>query len=125
MWMVCQADDSHVMSSFISSENYIEHALKMWSASHDCRFKGKFVKFIPTLFVLKKDCPRTRIQVKWSQLVSHRIKNGLGCKVIKLFFMIKSVEHEILIYAADKFQNSTNLNFFISQQGWAWNFSCL
>ena len=40
MWIVCQADDSHVMSSFISSENYVEHALKMSSASRDCRFKG-------------------------------------------------------------------------------------
>ena len=39
MWIVYPADDSHVMSSIISSENYIEHALKM-SASHDRRFKG-------------------------------------------------------------------------------------
>ena len=41
MWIVCQADDSHVMSSIISSENYVEHALKMSSASHDWRFKGQ------------------------------------------------------------------------------------
>ena len=36
MWIVCPADDSHVMSSIISSEN----ALKMSSASRDWRFKG-------------------------------------------------------------------------------------
>ena len=40
MWIVCQADDSHVMSTIISSENYIEHALKMLSASPDWGFKG-------------------------------------------------------------------------------------
>ena len=33
------ADDSHVMSSIIFSENYVEHALKMSSASRDWRFK--------------------------------------------------------------------------------------
>ena len=32
-------DDSHVMSSIISSENDIEHALKMLSASCDWQFK--------------------------------------------------------------------------------------
>ena len=37
---MCPADDSHVMSSIISSENYVEHALKMLPASHDWRFKG-------------------------------------------------------------------------------------
>ena len=36
--IVCQADDSHVMSSIIPSEKYIEHALKMSSASRDWRF---------------------------------------------------------------------------------------
>ena len=40
MWIVCPAEDSHVMSSIISSENYVEHALKMSSASRDGRFKG-------------------------------------------------------------------------------------
>ena len=40
MWIVCPADDSHVMSSIISSENYVEHALRMSSASRDWRFKG-------------------------------------------------------------------------------------
>ena len=40
IWIICPADDSHVMSSIISSKNYIEHALKMSSASHDWRFKG-------------------------------------------------------------------------------------
>ena len=40
MRIVCQADNSHVMSSIISSENYVEHALKMLSASRDWRFKG-------------------------------------------------------------------------------------
>ena len=40
MWIVCPTDDSHVMSSIISSENYIEHALKMSSASRDWHFKG-------------------------------------------------------------------------------------
>ena len=40
MWIVCQADDSHVMSLIISSENYVEPALKMSSASRDWRFKG-------------------------------------------------------------------------------------
>ena len=39
MWIVCQVDDSHVMSSIISSEKY-EHALKMPSASHGWHFKG-------------------------------------------------------------------------------------
>ena len=34
------ADESHVISSIISSENYVEHALKMSSASRDWRFKG-------------------------------------------------------------------------------------
>ena len=33
MWIVCQADDSHVMSSIISSENHVEHALKISSAN--------------------------------------------------------------------------------------------
>ena len=36
----CPADDSHVMSSIIPSENYVEHALKMSSASRDWGFKG-------------------------------------------------------------------------------------
>ena len=37
----CQADDSHVMSSIISSEKYKKkHALKMSSASRDWHFKG-------------------------------------------------------------------------------------
>ena len=40
MWIFCQADNSHVMSSIISSENYVEHALKMSSAGRDWRFKG-------------------------------------------------------------------------------------
>ena len=40
MWIVCQADDSHAMSSIISSENYVEHAWKMLSASRDLHFKG-------------------------------------------------------------------------------------
>ena len=40
MRIVCQADDSHVMSSIISSENYVENALKMSSASQDWPFKG-------------------------------------------------------------------------------------
>ena len=40
MWIVCQADDSHVMSSIISSEKYEKHALKKSSASCDWRFKG-------------------------------------------------------------------------------------
>ena len=35
MWIVCLADDSHVMPSIISSENYVEHALKILSASRD------------------------------------------------------------------------------------------
>ena len=39
IWIVCQAGDSHVMSSIISSENYVEHALKISSASRDWRFK--------------------------------------------------------------------------------------
>ena len=30
----------HVISSIISSENYVGHALKMSSASRDWRFKG-------------------------------------------------------------------------------------
>ena len=38
MWIVCWADDSHVMSSIISPENYVEHALKMLFASPDGRF---------------------------------------------------------------------------------------
>ena len=38
--ITCKADDSHVISSIISSENYVEHALKMSSASRDWRFKG-------------------------------------------------------------------------------------
>ena len=46
MWIVCPADDSHVMSSIISSEKYIEHALKMSSASHDWRFKGWFMRTV-------------------------------------------------------------------------------
>ena len=33
-------NDSHVKSSIISSENYIEPALEMSSASRDWRFKG-------------------------------------------------------------------------------------
>ena len=40
MWIICQADDSHVISSIIFSEIYVEHALKMSSASRDRRFKG-------------------------------------------------------------------------------------
>ena len=40
MWIVCQADDSHVMSSIISSAKYEKYALKMSSASRDWRFKG-------------------------------------------------------------------------------------
>ena len=40
MWIICQADYSHVMSSIISSEKYEKHALKMSSASRDWRFKG-------------------------------------------------------------------------------------
>ena len=48
MWIVCPADDSHVMSSIISSENYVEHALKMLSASHDWRFKGYKCSFDDT-----------------------------------------------------------------------------
>ena len=40
MWIVCPADDSHVMSSIISSENYVETVLKMSSAGHDWSFKG-------------------------------------------------------------------------------------
>ena len=40
MWIVCPADNSHVMSSIISSENYVEHALKMSFASRDRCFKG-------------------------------------------------------------------------------------
>ena len=39
MWIVCQADDSHVMSSIISSEKYEKHALRMSSASRDWRLK--------------------------------------------------------------------------------------
>ena len=39
MWIVCQADDSYVMSSIIFSEKYEKHALKMLSASHDWSFK--------------------------------------------------------------------------------------
>ena len=39
MWIVCQADDSHVMSSIISFDKYEKHALKMPSASRDWRFK--------------------------------------------------------------------------------------
>ena len=38
--IVCLADNSHVMLSIISSENYVEHVLKMASASRDWRFKG-------------------------------------------------------------------------------------
>ena len=34
------ADDSHVMSSIISSENHEEPVLKMSSASRDWHFKG-------------------------------------------------------------------------------------
>ena len=41
MRIVCQADDSHVMSSIISSEKYEWHALKMSSASRDWHFKGQ------------------------------------------------------------------------------------
>ena len=41
MWIFCLADDSHVMSSIISSENYVEHALKMSSATRDWRLKKK------------------------------------------------------------------------------------
>ena len=44
MWIVCWADDSHVMSSIISSKNYVEPVLKMSSASRDWRFKGKNIK---------------------------------------------------------------------------------
>ena len=40
MWIIYQAEDSHVMLNIISSENYVEHALKMLSASRDSRFKG-------------------------------------------------------------------------------------
>ena len=40
MWIICQADDLHVMSSIISSEKYEKHALKMSSASRDLGFKG-------------------------------------------------------------------------------------
>ena len=40
MWIVCLADDSQVMSSIISSENYVEHALQKSSANRDWRFKG-------------------------------------------------------------------------------------
>ena len=40
MGIVCPADDSHGMTSIISSENYVEHALKLSSASYDWRFKG-------------------------------------------------------------------------------------
>ena len=40
MWIVRLADDSHVMSSIISSEIYEKHALKMSSASCDRNFKG-------------------------------------------------------------------------------------
>ena len=46
MWYVCQAgcqaDDSHVMSRIISSENYIEHALKMSSVGRDWSEKWVF-----------------------------------------------------------------------------------
>ena len=40
MWIVCPADDSHVMSSIISSENYVGHALKISSAILEWRIKG-------------------------------------------------------------------------------------
>ena len=40
MWIVCQADDSHVMSSIIFSEKYEKHALRMLSASRERRLKG-------------------------------------------------------------------------------------
>ena len=40
MWIVCPADDSRVMPSIISSENYVDHALKMSSACRDWRFKS-------------------------------------------------------------------------------------
>ena len=42
MWIICQADDSHVMSSMIFSEIYGKHALRMWSARCDLRLKGKY-----------------------------------------------------------------------------------
>ena len=40
MWIVCQADDSHVMSSIIFSKKYEKHALRMSSAGHDWHLKG-------------------------------------------------------------------------------------
>ena len=40
MWIVCQADDSHAMSSIIFSEKYEKHALRMSSDSHDWRLMG-------------------------------------------------------------------------------------
>ena len=43
MWIVCFAEDSHVMSSIISSEKYKYHALKLSSASRDWCFKGQQV----------------------------------------------------------------------------------
>ena len=40
MWIICQADDSHVMSSIIFSEKYEKDVLKMLSYSRDWSFKG-------------------------------------------------------------------------------------
>ena len=40
MYIVCQADDSHVMSSIIFFEKYEKHALRMLSASCDWHLKG-------------------------------------------------------------------------------------
>ena len=40
MRIICQADDSHVMSSIIFSEKYEKHALRMLSASCDQGLKS-------------------------------------------------------------------------------------
>ena len=40
MWIICLADDSHVMSTIIFSEKYEKHALRMSSANRDGRLKG-------------------------------------------------------------------------------------
>ena len=52
MWIICQADDSHVMSSIIFSEKYEKHALRMSSASSDLVLKR--LKHILILEIGKK-----------------------------------------------------------------------
>ena len=58
--ITCESSaDPHVMPSIIPSENYVEHALKMSSASRDWRFKDSANVYI-----------HNKKKIKFQQLMS-------------------------------------------------------